>query len=134
MVAGASGRTVLVVDDHDGFRAAARALLESEGFQVVGEAAAGAAAIAEATRLAPHVILLDVGLPDIDGFEVARQLAAGSAPTPTVVLVSARGRASYARRLARTPALRFLSKSELTGPALTSMLGSGAGPGRTSST
>ena len=69
-------RTVLIVDDHDGFRAGARALLEADGFEVVGEAADGAAALEEVRRLRPEVVLLDVQLPGIDGFEVAERLAA----------------------------------------------------------
>jgi signal transduction histidine kinase len=71
--------TVLIVDDHDGFRESARALLEAEGFAVVGGAADGAAALAAAQRLRPEVVLLDIQLPDLDGFAVARQLAAANA-------------------------------------------------------
>ena len=70
--------TVLIVDDHADFRASARALLEAEGFDVVGEAASGEEAIAEAGRLRPEVILLDIQLPGDDGFAVARRLAAES--------------------------------------------------------
>ncbi len=68
--------SVLIVDDHPSFRASARMLLECEGYTVVGEAADGAAALSEAARLSPDVVLLDVGLPDIDGFEVTRRLVA----------------------------------------------------------
>lgn len=126
----ALGWTVLVVDDHEGFRSAARALLESEGFVVLAEAGDGAAALAAAARLGPDLVLLDVGLPDLDGFEVARQLAAGTAPTPAVVLVSARGGTSYRNRLADSPALGFLAKSDLTGPALLSLMTGSFGGGR----
>src|SRR5207244_12728343 len=81
--------TVLIVDDHEEFRLAARALLERCGFVVVGEAADGGSAIAEAERLRPRLVLLDVQLPDLDGFQVAARLAeAGHAPT--VVLTSSR--------------------------------------------
>lgn len=126
---GAPGRRVLLVDDHDGFRSAARALLVSEGFRVVGEAADGVSGVAAADRLAPDVVLLDVGLPDIDGFEVARRLAAGSRPTPVVVLVSARIAASYRRRLIGSPVRGLLSKADLTGPALMALLGPDAAGG-----
>jgi DNA-binding NarL/FixJ family response regulator len=126
----ATSWTVLVVDDHDEFRSAARALLESDFFVVVGEAADGTAALAAAARLAPDVVLLDVQLPDIDGFEVARQLAARGLPSPAVVLVSTRGGSSYRRRLAESPALGFLSKADLTGPALMALLVGQVGPGR----
>ena len=61
--------TVLIVDDHEGFRQMARALLEAEGIEVVGEAADGESAITEAERLRPQLVLLDVQLPGIDGFE-----------------------------------------------------------------
>ena len=67
-------RTVLIVDDHADFRRTVRALLEADGFDVVGEAADGRLAIAEANRLRPRLVLLDIQLPDIDGFEVARRL------------------------------------------------------------
>ena len=69
--------SVLIVDDHPSFRATARLLLESEGFEVVGEAADGAAGLREARALEPDLVLLDVQLPDIDGFEVAAQLTGG---------------------------------------------------------
>ena len=67
-------QTILIVDDHPSFRATARRLLEIEGFAVLGEATDGASAIVEILRLAPDVVLLDVSLPDIDGFEVAARL------------------------------------------------------------
>ena len=94
-------KTVLIVDDHDGFRDSARALLESEGFEVVGTCADGASALAAVERLRPEVVLLDVQLPDLDGFAVAERLATVTHP-PSVVLVSSReatptGRASRQR-------------------------------------
>jgi DNA-binding NarL/FixJ family response regulator len=115
-------RSVLIVDDHDGFRAFARALLQSEGFAVVGEAADGASALAAVERLAPDLVLLDVQLPDLDGFEVAEMLAADEHP-PAVVLVSTRDAASYRRRLAETSARGFISKGELSGAALAAVVG-----------
>jgi DNA-binding NarL/FixJ family response regulator len=108
-------RTVLIVDDHAGFRAAARALLEAGGFDVVGEAADGASAVAAATALRPAVILLDVHLPDVDGFAVAEQLPLDG---PAIVLTSSRSVTSFRRRLAANPAWRFIPKSELSGEAL----------------
>jgi DNA-binding NarL/FixJ family response regulator len=115
-------RSVLIVDDHDGFRAFARALLESEGFAVVGEAADGASALEAVTRLAPDLVLLDVQLPDLDGFEVAERIAADEHP-PVVVLVSTRDAASYRRRLAETSARGFIPKGELSGSALAAVVG-----------
>lgn len=115
-------RTVLVVDDHAGFRTSARALLEADGFDVIGDAASGAEAVAEAERLRPRVVLLDVRLPDTDGIAVAALLAELDDP-PQVVLVSSRDAAVYGPRLQQAPASGFLAKSELTGPALRRLLG-----------
>jgi len=109
--------TVVIVDDHAGFRSSARAVLEAEGFDVVGEADDGESALATIGRLRPRVVLLDIQLPDIDGFEVAERLA-GEADSPAVVLISTRGVSSYRRRLARSPVRGFISKSELSGNAL----------------
>jgi CheY-like chemotaxis protein len=116
------GRTVLVVDDHAEFRSVARAVLESDGFDVVGEAADGAEALASAARLRPQLVLLDIQLPDIDGFAVAERLAATGAAAPAVVLVSSRSAGAYRRRLADTPARGFLSKADLTGAAVRGLL------------
>src|SRR6201999_2984415 len=82
--------TVLVVDDHPSFRATARLLLESEGYVVVGEAADGAAALRAAGELHPDLVLLDVGLPDVDGFDVAARITSGRPAGPAVILVSSR--------------------------------------------
>ncbi len=106
------GRTVLIVDDHAAFRSAARALLESGGFEVVGEAADGASALAAAAELRPEIVLLDVQLPDLDGFAVAERLAEDELP-PAVVLTSSRDARSFRRRLAANPAWRFVPKGEL---------------------
>jgi len=114
--------TVLIVDDHDGFRESARALLEAEGFAVVGDAADGAAALAAALRLRPDVVLLDVQLPDVDGFTIADRLAAFSEP-PRVVLISSRDAAAYGPRLDAAPACGFLTKRELSGASLAALVG-----------
>jgi DNA-binding NarL/FixJ family response regulator len=115
-------RTVLIVDDHAPFRAVARALLELEGFEVVGEAADARSALEAVGRLRPNVVLLDVQLPDLDGFEVARRLAQAGHP-PAIVLVSSRDRSAYHRRLADSPARGFLAKGELSGPAVAALVG-----------
>ena len=115
-------RTVLIVDDHPGFRSAARALLEADGFDVVGEAADGESGLAAAARLRPGLVLLDIQLPDLDGFAVAERLA-GWEPAPAVVLVSSRDRSAYRRRLADSPARGFIAKSDLSGAAVAALVG-----------
>jgi DNA-binding NarL/FixJ family response regulator len=115
-------RTVLIVDDHAPFRALARALLQLEGFEVVGEAADARSALDEVGRLRPSVVLLDVQLPDLDGFEVARRLAHVGDP-PAIVLVSSRDRSAYRRRLAESPARGFIPKSDLSGAAVAALVG-----------
>ena len=86
-------RSVLIVDDHEEFRRRARALLESEGFDVVGEAVDGASALAETARLRPSLVLLDIQLPDMDGFEVAARLARRADP-PAILVTSTRAASS----------------------------------------
>ena len=113
--------TLLIVDDHDGFRESARALLEAEGFAVVGDAANGASAIAEAARLRPDVVLLDVQLPDVDGFTVAGRLAVGPDP-PRVVLISSRDAAAYGPAVDAAPVCGFLAKRELSGASLAALV------------
>lgn len=113
--------SVLIADDHASFRALARRLLEAAGYEVVGEAPDGASALAAVAALRPAIVLLDIQLPDVDGFTVSRRLAAGDDP-PVVVLISSRDRSAYRRRLADTPVRGFLAKSELSGPALAALL------------
>ena len=115
-----SGLRCLVVDDHDGFRATARRLLESIGWTVVGEAPDGAGAIAAVGRLHPDVVLLDVGLPDLDGFAVAQRLATGDGPA--VVLISSRDRSAYGTRIASSPAIGFIAKGDLDEGSLSTLL------------
>lgn len=109
--------TILIVDDHAHFRLQARALLEADGFVVVGEAGDGASGLRAARALRPDLVLLDIGLPDIDGFEVARDLAADG-PPPRVVLTSSREAGAYGPRLAASRVLGFIAKDELSGPTI----------------
>ncbi len=115
---------VVIVDDHAGFRATVRRLLEADGWGVVGEAADGRSAIELIERSDPDVVLLDIGLPDIDGFAVARHLADARrvAARPAIVLISSREAAAFGGRLAAAPARGFVSKAELDGAVLRALL------------
>jgi len=114
-------RTILIVDDHRGFRAQARTLLEAEGCSVVGEASDGRSAIAASRSLRPDLVLLDIGLPDIDGFDVARSLTESDTP-PLVILISSRDAAAYGPRIGASGALGFLSKDDLSGAAIDALV------------
>ena len=113
--------SVLIVDDHPGFRARARALLVAAGYEVVGEAPDGESGVSVARDLSPDVVLLDVQLPDITGFEVVRRLR-GEPDPPAVVLISSRDASDYGSRIGRSGALGFVSKSELSARTLRSVL------------
>jgi len=114
--------SVLIVDDHAGFRASARGLLERHGLSVVGEAGDGAAGMRAAEELRPDVVLLDVQLPDTDGFEVAARLCELE-PAPFVVLTSSRDPSEFGGLLARSGARGFIPKAELSGPRIAALLG-----------
>jgi CheY-like chemotaxis protein len=113
--------TVLIVDDHAEFRASAGELLGAEGFDVVGAAPDAERAVALALRLRPQIVLLDVQLPDEDGFAVAARLAREPQP-PQVVLISGRDAAAYGRRVADAPVRGFIAKHDLTGAALAALV------------
>jgi DNA-binding NarL/FixJ family response regulator len=113
--------SVLIVDDHGDFRASAAELLGAAGFAVVGGAPDGRTAVVEAARLHPDVVLLDVQLPDLDGFAVAEQLAALSSP-PRVVLISSRDARAYGSRIGDVRVSGFLAKHELSGASLAALL------------
>jgi DNA-binding NarL/FixJ family response regulator len=115
-------RTVLIVDDHPSFRATARALLESEGFDVVGEAKDGREALEQAELLQPEVVLLDVQLPDTTGFDVARALAHSNGGSPAIVLVSSRDASDYGDQISASGARGFVPKGELSGAAVRALL------------
>ena len=113
---------VLIVDDHEAFRSSARALLEAEGFDVIGEAADGQEAVETVAALRPDIVLLDIQLPGLDGLAVAEQLAAAPDP-PQVVLISSRDALAYGARLRGTPARGFIPKRGLSGEALAALIG-----------
>ena len=113
--------SVLIVDDHPSFRASARALLEAEGFDVVGEAPDGESALEAVGELHPDVVLLDVQLPDLDGFQVASRLTRNG-DCPCVVLVSSRDGSDFGPLVSQSGARGFVPKAELSGAAITALL------------
>lgn len=113
---------MLIVDDHPSFRASARAMLEAAGYDVVGEASDGAAALAAIDELDPDVVLLDVQLPDMTGFDVCASLEARGAAPPDIVLVSSRDGSDYGDLVSLSCACGFVPKGELSGDVLTALL------------
>jgi DNA-binding NarL/FixJ family response regulator len=112
---------VLIVDDHAEFRLLARALLERGGFEVVGEAGDGAETFRAVDETRPEIVLLDVQLPDGNGFDVARILC-DLDDAPTVVMISSRDAVDFGRRLERSGARGFIPKSRLSGKALAALV------------
>jgi DNA-binding NarL/FixJ family response regulator len=114
-------KTVLIVDDHPGFRSIASVLVQSAGYEVIGEAADGAQALEAAEHLHPDAVLLDVELPDMTGFAVAERLAARADP-PEVVLVSGRRSTDFGAGIATAAALGFVTKDDLSEQRLVELL------------
>jgi DNA-binding NarL/FixJ family response regulator len=112
----------IVVDDHAAFRASARRLLELTGYDVVAEAGDGASGLALARDLEPELVLLDVALPDMSGFDVADALAGSPS---SIVLVSSRDPADLGRRARRSGAIGFISKDRLSEETLRELVGEG---------
>lgn len=113
---------VLIVDDHAWFRDVLRRVLVADGFVIVGESPSGEHALAAVDELAPDVVLVDVQLPGLDGFEVADRVAAASEVSPVVVLISSRAEQDYRHRLATSPARGFIQKSHLSPHTLRDLL------------
>jgi DNA-binding NarL/FixJ family response regulator len=109
--------SVLIVDDNAAFRSAARAVLEAGGYHVVAEAGTGAAAVSVAALTRPDVVLLDIGLPDQDGFTTCRQVRTAS-PVSVIVLCSIREAEAYGDAVAQSPAAGFLPKTQLSATEL----------------
>ena len=113
--------TLLIVDDHEGFRSFARQLFSSEGFEVTDTVPDGESALTAVREQHPDLVLLDVQLPGIDGFEVASQLAE-SPDAPTVVLTSSRDPSDFGSRLSSASAKGFIAKQHLSPEALAKTL------------
>jgi len=111
-------KSALIVDDHPSFRASARRMLAAAGYEVIAEAEDGAAALAAADQLRPELVLLDVRLPDVDGFEIARRLTAASGPSLQIVLVSSHDSADFGDAVGSSGARGFVPKSELSAAAI----------------
>lgn len=112
---------VLIVDDHAEFRTRLRALLTVAGYEVVGEACDGASGVEAVGELGPELVLLDIQLPDLTGFEVADALSRASHP-PVVVFVSSRDESDYGSRIRRSGAQGFISKGDLSAGSLNALL------------
>src|SRR3954468_10487802 len=113
--------TVLVVDDHAGFRRCARRLLEVQGYRVVAEAADGVSAVAEAREHPPPLPLVDVYLPDIDGYELAALLASLD-DAPDVVLISSHDPSELSPVGPDTGARGFIPKERLSRETIEELL------------
>ena len=112
---------VLLVDDNSDFRKVARRLLERHEFVVVAEADTGIGGIERAQEHRPDLVLLDVQLPDVDGFEVAERLSRLEASV-AVILTSSLDDSDFGALVARSSALGFVPKGELSASALRALL------------
>ena len=113
--------TILIVDDHPSFRAAARFMLEAEGFQVVAVATDGESGVREALRTSPEIVLLDVSLPDIDGFEVAERMRTARVSS-AIVFTSSRDGSDFGPLIAEAGGSGFIQKAELSGDAVRALV------------
>jgi CheY-like chemotaxis protein len=113
----------LIVDDSDAFLATARAVLERDGVTVVGVASSTAHALRQIQALRPDIVLIDIGLGEESGFDLARLVRDGHEGGPDVILISAHAEADYAELIAASPAAGFLAKPELSARAIGRILG-----------
>jgi DNA-binding NarL/FixJ family response regulator len=106
--------SVVIVDDNADFRSAAAALLQAGGLRVIGEVATGRAAVDSVQTLRPDIVLLDIQLPDVDGFDVCERLRHQAA----VVLCSVRTAADFGNRVEESGAVGFMQKARLSAAGL----------------
>jgi DNA-binding NarL/FixJ family response regulator len=114
--------SILIVDDNERFLEVARASLERDGFDVVGTARSGAEAIQQAEATRPDVVLADIGLGSESGFDVARELVGIDSSHTRVLLISTRLEEDFSDLIETSPAIGFLSKSELSAEAIHTLL------------
>jgi DNA-binding NarL/FixJ family response regulator len=112
---------ILIVDDNARFRERARRRLEADGYMVVAEAQDGASALDAASRHCPEVVLLDIGLPDMSGLEVAERLAS-EPDSPDVILTSTHDAADFGERVSSCGARGFIPKAALSGETIAAVL------------
>jgi two-component system response regulator EvgA len=112
---------IVIVDDDPTFLTTVRTLLEADGFEVVGEALNGVEGVAAVEELKPDVVLLDVNLPDIDGFEVVKRLT-DRGRAPPIVLTSIRSESDFGDLVEKSRAYGFITKAEISGAALSRIL------------
>ena len=115
--------TLLIVDDHAGYRDQAARALSRDGFEVVGTAGTVAEALASVTRLRPQVVLVDVHLGTESGFDLARRLA--EEPDVRTVLMSTHDESDLVDLVAASPAAGFVPKDRLSGRVVRDLLGDG---------
>ncbi len=114
-------RRILVIDDNTAFRGAVGQLLAADGFTVVAGAATGERGVQLAREHKPDLVIVDVQLPDTDGFDVAEQLA-GLDPALEVILTSSLDSSDLGALVTESPARGFVPKAELSAPAIEALL------------
>src|SRR5258708_24968580 len=112
----------LLVDDNAAFLDAAAALLQREGVTVVGVASSAAQAIRQVRALQPDVVLIDIGLGNESGFDLARLLAR-EGHGAELIMISARDETDHTELIAESPAVGFLAKPELSAREIDRVLG-----------
>lgn len=114
----------LIVDDNSRFGEEARGVLEHDGISVVGIAASGDEAVRLSNALRPDLVLVDISLGEESGFDIARRLLDSSnEQPPAVIFVSAYDEREFSARIAASPALGFIPKTDLSAEQIHRLLG-----------
>jgi CheY-like chemotaxis protein len=112
----------VIVDDSAEFLRVARSMLEREGITVVDSAQTGAEALRSAQEHDPDVVLLDVGLGEESGFDVAERLSQASGARVRVILISAGSEQDLSEFIDASPAIGFVPKALLSADTITDLL------------